>query len=353
MRLLKVFVPLLLIVVLVTPTFAQTPAPATGVADYILVGPMVHPYINVLHEGAEQAAKDLKVKMYYLSPVQFDATRQLEMIEDVMNWPGIKGIAVHPGDPHAFDTVYEELQKKGIKLVVAGGACNDTSPYPICFSTDFYQAGWEAAKHMADLLGHKGQVAIALGHANDINVVLRGKGMEEYITKNEPNMKVAVTVKDMDTPEGTVAGAESILSAYPDVTGILGTCQYCGVGPAAAIASSGKKGVLVSGFDDSPEMIEAIQKGNASFTVMQQPWGQGYLAIWVLDQMVKGKAPAMRYVDTKITFVDASNVASYMDAVKKSFWDNLMPTFQKDVMVEPAAAQAARATAQAQGTPSK
>jgi len=321
---------LLMLGLMVPGASAQAPT----VADYILVGPMVHPYINVLHEGAEQAAKDLKATMYYLSPVQFDATKQLEMIEAVMNWPGIKGIAVHPGDPHAFDTVYQELQAKGIKLVVAGGACNDTSPYPICFSTDFKKAGFEAAKHMADMLGHKGQVAIALGHANDINVVLRGQGMEEYIKQNEPNMSVAVTVKDMDTPEGTVAGAESILSAYPDVKGILGTCQYCGVGPAAAIEAAGKKDILVSGFDDSPEMIEAIKKGNASFTVMQQPWGQGYLAIWILDQMGKGKVPSQRYVDTKIVFVDKTNADNYMEAVKKAFWDDLFPYFEKTVMVD-------------------
>lgn len=347
-RMLKVFIPLVLVVVLLSPAYAADPAP---VADYILVGPMVHPYINTLHEGSEQAAKDLKATMYYLSPVQFDATKQLEMIEAVMNWPGIKGIAVHPGDPHAFDTAYEELQKKGIKLVVAGGACNDTSPYPICFSTDFYQAGWDAAKHMADLMGHKGEVAIALGHANDINVVLRGKGMQEYIEKNEPDMKVAVTVKDMDTPEGTVAGAESILSAYPNVKGILGTCQFCGVGPAAAVSAAGKTDIFVSGFDDSPEMIEAIKKGNASFTVMQQPWGQGYLAMWVLDQLVKGNEPAMRYVDTGTTFVDKSNVDNYSEAVKKGFFDKLLPYFQKEVMVSPEAAAAARAKATAEATP--
>jgi len=346
-QLLRILAPFLLLAMLVSPSYAALPAEAP-IADYILVGPMVHPYINTLHEGAEQAAKDLNVKMYYLSPVQFDATKQLEMIEAVMNWPGIKGIAVHPGDPHAFDTAYGEMQQKGIKLVVAGGACNDTSPYPICFSTDFYQAGWDAAKHMADLMGHKGEVAIALGHANDINVVLRGNGMEEYITKNEPDMKLAVTVKDMDTPEGTVTGAESILSAYPDVKGILGTCQFCGVGPAAAVAAAGKTDILVSGFDDSPEMIEAIKKGYASFTVMQQPWGQGYLAIWVMDQMGKGKEPSVRYVDTGTTFVDKSNVDNYLEAVKKSFWDNLMPYFEKEVMVSPEEAAAAKAIATAE-----
>ena len=344
-RVLVVLISIMLVGLPLSSAIAAPPVQEQAVADFVLVGPMVHPYINVLHEGAEQAAKDLKVEMYYISPVQFDATKQLEMIEDVMHWPGIKGIAVHPGDPHAFDTAYEELQKMGIKLVVAGGGCTDTSPYPICFSTDFYQAGWNAAKHMADLLGHKGQVAIALGHPNDINVVLRGNGMEEYIKQNEPDMEVAVVVKDMDSPEGTMAGAESILSAYPDIKGILGTCQYCGVGPAAAVETAGRKDVLVSGFDDSPEMIEAIKKGNAAFTVMQQPWGQGYLAIWILDQMLKGKEPAMRYVDTGTTFVDASNVDSYMEAVKASFWDNLFPYFEKEVMLEPEAAAAARAAA--------
>ena len=90
--------------------------------------------------------------------------------------------------------------------------------------------------------------------------------------------------------------------------------------------------MLVSGFDDSPEQIEAIKKGSATFTVMQQPWGQGYLGIWVLDQMVAGKAPTMQYVDTGVSFVDASNVDTYMDAVIANFWDNLFPYFQEEVM---------------------
>ena len=350
-HLLIVLVSVMLVAVPLSTASAAAPTQEEQtVADFVLVGPMVHPYINVLQQGAEQAAKDLEVEMYYLSPVAFDATRQLEMIEAVIHWPGIKGIAVHPGDPHAFDTVYEELQDMGIKLVVAGGGCTDTSPYPVCFSTDFYQAGWDAAAHMAELMDHTGQVAVALGHPNDINVVLRGTGMEDYIKENEPDMEVAVVVKDMDTPEGTITGAESILSAYPDVKGILGTCQFCGVGPAAAIEAAGRTDVFVSGFDDSPEMIEAIQKGNASFTVMQQPWGQGYLAMWVLDQLLQGKEPAMRYVDTGTTFVDASNADSYMEAVKDSFWDNLFPYFEAEVMLEPEAAAAAKAAAEEAAT---
>jgi len=55
----------------------------------------------------------------------------------------------------------------------------------------------------------------------------------------------------------------------------------------------------------------------------------------------------MRYVDTGTTFVDASNADSYMEAVKDSFWEKLFPYFEAEVMLEPEAAAAARATAEA------
>jgi len=229
----------------VTKEVIVTPV-AKPIAEYVLVGPVVHPYCNTVYKAAEKAAEELGVTMYFLTPVDFDATRQLEMIEDVMTWPGVKGIAVHPGDPHAFDSAYDELQAKGIKLVVAGGGCVEENPhYPLCFSTDFYKAGWKAAEHMAELLDHKGKVAIALGWPQDINVVKRANGMADYIKQNEPNMEVLEVVKDMDSPEGSVAGAEYTLSAYPDVDAIIGTCWYCGVGPAAVVEATGRTDVLV------------------------------------------------------------------------------------------------------------
>lgn len=345
----KVLVPVLvvafLLLIIPASTIAQEPEEESVVADFVMVGCMVHPYLNNWHEGGTAAGEDLGREVYYISPVQFDPTRQLEMLEDVMHWPGVKGIGVLPADPHAFDTVYQEIQDKGIELVTSSSMCNDTSPYPICFATDFHEAGWQTGKHMAELMGHEGQAAIVLGNVGDENVNLRGQGFEDYMAENEPDIEVVVKAKGGDTPEGTLQAAESIISGYPDVDAIAGMCQFCGVGPAAVVAANERDDIIVSGFDDSPEMIEAIAQGNAAFTVMQQPWGQGYLTIWVLDQMVKGKEPAMRYVDTGIYFVDESNVDSYMDAVNAYFKDHLLPYFESDVMLEPDAADAVRAAA--------
>jgi ABC-type sugar transport system substrate-binding protein len=72
--------------------------------------------------------------------------------------------------------------------------------------------------------------------------------------------------------------------------------------------------------DDAPEMIEGIRNGTVSFTYVQQPYGQGYLTIYIPYRMYHdGVAPNIKYLDTRITLVDQSNVDSYQDTMKENF----------------------------------
>ena len=92
------------------------------------------------------------------------------------------------------------------------------------------------------------------------------------------------------------------------------------VGATVAFPEAGRDDVIVTGVDDAPEIVEGIRQGTVSFTYVQQPYGQGYLAVYILwlikHQDVHSTA---KYLDTRITLVDQSNIDTYQDTMKQNF----------------------------------
>jgi ribose transport system substrate-binding protein len=99
-----------------------------------------------------------------------------------------------------------------------------------------------------------------------------------------------------------------------------GTGNLSAVGAAQVFAAAGRDDIVVSGIDDAPEVLEGIRNGRINLTYAQQPYGQGYLLIYVPWLMKhKGLQPTVKFVDSGITFIDKSNVDTYHKTMEQNF----------------------------------
>lgn len=72
------------------------------------------------------------------------------------------------------------------------------------------------------------------------------------------------------------------------------------------IGAAGK--VKFVGFDGSPELIDAMQKGQIDALVLQNPLRMGYLSVKTMVQHLRGQ-PVEKRIDTGATLVTKENLS--------------------------------------------
>ncbi|MBN1316341.1 MAG: substrate-binding domain-containing protein [Anaerolineales bacterium] len=303
---------------------------ACGQDRYVIAMPVVHPYLTIMNQGAEQAASDLGVELIWLSAADFNVQKQVELAESSLSMPCVVGLSVLAADPGATETVLQTANEMGVMAHQMSGCGTDPAEWErraednvsaLCYSTDFKAAGALIAERVATMLGGKGNVVISTQQP-DAGQKERELAFSDYIAEHYPDIKIVGVLNDCDSPTGTVACAENALSTYPEMNAYIATGQYQAVGPVSVFPAAGRDDIIVTAYDDSPEVLEGIQKGVITFSVAQQPFGQGYMMVYLNYLMREGKKPTQRFIDTGVTFIDKDNVDNYMDTMKSN-WEDL------------------------------
>jgi ribose transport system substrate-binding protein len=96
-----------------------------------------------------------------------------------------------------------------------------------------------------------------------------------------------------------------------------------------SLRALGDKRIKFIGIDDDQIVLDAIKDGFVSGTMAQNPYGQGYVGAYAMDLLaggnctVKEEAPwiktpqTARFIDSGTMVINADNLGSYKDALKK------------------------------------
>lgn len=300
-------------VVEVTPSANAECAPE----DYTYVGtsPLIHPYLTSMAAAAEQAGKDLNRKAIWLSASYYDLDKQISYIESATTFPCIKGLTSVAADPNSLETVTGQAAERGI-AVAQTGACPEQGVAPICFATSYPAIGGSVATKLGELMGGKGNVVIARGPLGDANEQARVDAFTATLTKDFPDIKIIDTIADCGTPEGTTGCAEQALVTHPDMNAYWSVISAAALGGASAFQAANRSDIIVVGADDEPEMLDAIRNGTVAFSFSQQPFGQGYLMVYLPYLMAeKGLKPTSRFLEMGLTMIDKDNIDTYKEDV--------------------------------------
>ncbi len=278
---------------------------------FVIVPKVVHPWFQLVHDGANDAAEYLKrtagiqVIVEYRPPQQPSPAEQNQILNSVIATRP-DGIAIDLLDPDENGPVLRNLKDKGNQLVlfdtVAPEGMQVTS-----IGNDFCQQAKIASERLAGILGGRGKVAIMQGVPTAPNHRIRYE-CHKQVFQNYPAIELVGEGIDNDNIEQAQEQATAIMKAHPDLDGWV-ACDAAGpIGIGRAIKEAGLAGqVKLVGLDNLPDMVELIKEGVADSSSSTRPQIQGFYSVLMLYDAANGVATP-KTVDTGILFITARDL---------------------------------------------
>jgi ribose transport system substrate-binding protein len=265
-----------------------------------------HQFWQAVKQGAEQAGKDFNVKVTFEgAQEEGNVEQQIQLLQTTLDkHPDAVGFAAI--DSQAAGPLMQQAKNDHIPVIAFDSGVD--SDVPVCTaSTDNLAAAAEAAKHMADLIGHQGKVAMVVHDQTSVTGVQRRDGFVNYLKKNEPNITV-VDIQYSGDPLKATDLAKAMIAANPDLKGMYGSNEGAAIGVVHAVQELGIQGKLkVIGFDSGKDQIDAIKSGLMSGAITQNPVGIGYETVKAAVAVIKGQSVA-KNIDTGFYWYDKTNV---------------------------------------------
>lgn len=275
-----------------------------------------HPYFQPWKAGAQQALTEFGIGGYTFNETgEWDQTKQNAAI-DALAAQGYNAFGIFGVSPTDINTTYEGLKSKGFAVgSLASCPAGAVDKADFCLSTDTGDAAYKAAKAAIAAMGGKGNLVHLTGNAVDSNTQRRIAGVAKAVAETKGAVKLLTTITDIDKDLQTAQKAVSDLLAAKGslINGIVTTAYNPAVAATVAVKSS-KLPIKVIAIDDDAKILSAIKDGTITGTVVQNPWGQGYVGMWVLANLQAKKCtmntPGL-YVDSGAFLVTKDNVATY------------------------------------------
>jgi ribose transport system substrate-binding protein len=248
-----------------------------------------HLYWQSIHAGAVAAARELNVDIVWNGPAtETDYSGQLQIADAMIN-QHVDAIAIAPIDRTAMVSVVERAARERIPVVIFDSGVN-TENFLAQVSTDNYRGGVLGAERIGKILDGKGKVAMVAVQPGSASTMLREQGFEETIAKSFPGIQIVDKRYGMADFAKSLAAAENMLTAHPDMNAMFASNESSTVGAAQAL--KGRKGhVLLVGFDSSPTLLEDLQSGLIDSLVVQDPFRMGYNSVQAAVKKLRGGTP--------------------------------------------------------------
>lgn len=270
-----------------------------------------HPYFVPCYAGFRDAAEKYGVEAETRIPKSFTVPAQVETIEECIA-QGFNGIAISALDDAGLVPVIKKAADAGIKVITfdAPAPSSDALSY---IGTNNKRAGYQAAGQLAKVLKGQGKIAVLQGGMDAPNLNERFEGLQLYIEEKAPGMKI-VAHEDVGGKIETAAEVtKAILEKHPEVTAIFSVSAEGVPGAARVIKEQKRTGkIVVAGFDDLPETLDAIQEGVVSFCVAQRTYKMGWLCVEELLDAIAGKT-LPEQIDTGVLIVTTETVKIYRE----------------------------------------
>jgi ribose transport system substrate-binding protein len=253
-----------------------------------------HLFFVSIHAGVNRASKDFDVDVLWNGPSEeTDHTRQIQIVDSVIT-QHVDGLAISATDERALAGPVEKVIAAGIPVVVFDSGVNATG-YVSFIATDNYEAGCTAARRLAGLVGGEGSVGMVMHKPGGTSTLLREQGFEETLKRELPKVKIAARQFGMSDEARSLAAAENILTANPNLSGIFASSEASSIGAIQALTARGLTGkVRLVTFDTSKRHVEALQNGTIDVMLVQDAFRIGYESVRALAEKLKGGTPQAR-----------------------------------------------------------
>lgn len=260
--------------------------------------------------GANQAATNNGIKLNYSNDP--DPAKQSTLIQSAVD-SKVNGIATTLATPDALKGAVQSAKSAGIPVVAFNSGIDQYAETgaSMYFGSDETLAGTTAGKRIADAGGKK--VLCVIQAAGSVALEARCAGVKAGIPNTEN-----IQVNGADDSAVT-SSLQAKLATDKDIDYIVTLGAPIALDAMKSVESAGSSAKIAT-FDLNVDAAQAIKDGKIQFSVDQQPYVQGYLAVQSLYLNLKngndiggGKATL-----TGPSFVDSTNIDAILPFAQKN-----------------------------------
>src|SRR5258708_25142410 len=261
-----------------------------------------------VHQGALCAASKLQNVHVQWDGVtaETNVTGQINLVRYYIT-RGVTGLVKAATDAKALVQVTNHALQANIPVEsIAPGTTPHPSNVPL-FATNNVASAIKAADLLSQALHGSGKIAFIPFLAGSATNDQRAQGFMQGLTKY-PGLKLVATQYSQSDTNTALRVTEDILSAHPDLNGIFAANEPGVIGAAEAVKRAGKSGkVVIIGWDAAPDELTAVQNGEISALVVQNPFRMGYDSLNAIVKIIRQHA-TFTSEDTGVTFVTKHNL---------------------------------------------
>ncbi len=326
---------------LTTPVRAD---PASTKVALVPGGP--HPYFAAWAQAGADAVRDFHLGAAdYKVPPSWTLSQQNDLISSLAA-QGYNAFLIFPGDATGTRPIVAELADNGIPTIALAGCLQDPSKALFCMGTDTGHSAYLGTKALIKAMGGHGRIAHFTGFLVDPNTKLRMDNVAKAVAETNGAVTLVQTIADIDAPEPAQDKINSFLATQGSkIDGIITTAWIPAVVASEALRKIGTKRIHMIGIDHDPVVLKAIKDGYVDGTMLQNPYGQGYVGSYVMAKLASGckvkddapwahTAQTTRFIDSGTALAGPADVDHYLDTMR-AVTKTLLADFQQKYLTCP------------------
>jgi ribose transport system substrate-binding protein len=263
-----------------------------GIRVALIMKTLTNPFFIKMEKGARKAQQETGIDLQVITATQETSIeQQIQLVENQIE-AKVNAIVIAPGDSMRLVPVLKKARDAGIQVVNIDNrldrealAANGLKQFPF-ISVDNEQAAYLSAKFVADKIKQTTEVAIFEGIRSADNANQRKRGAERAFKENSKLHVVAMESANWKIDEAYTT-AKLVFGKHPKIGAVFCANDMMAIGVIKYLQESGRKQVLVAGFDALEEAKDAIRLGQMAVTIDQQAEQQGYIGVMTALKLLR------------------------------------------------------------------
>lgn len=272
----------------------DSPAPDAGDSEggliTIIVNDPSNPYWKTEGDVAAAAAEELGYKAT-VGAHNGDANKENNLVDTAISNKSV-ALIMDPADADGSIATVKKAMDAGIPVFLVNAEINESGVALAQLVSNNAQGAAIGAEQWVQLMGEQGNYVELFGLPSDNNAQTRSNGYTTVISQYPDLVKLGEEVADWDRTKGHDK-MQSLFQAHADINGVISGNDEMALGAIAALKEANAfDGIIVGGFDGSPDAVESIKNGELAYTVLQPVADFARKAVEMADHYIKtGEAP--------------------------------------------------------------
>ncbi|XBH20888.1 D-ribose ABC transporter substrate-binding protein [Jonesiaceae bacterium BS-20] len=254
------------------PTTSESETEGTGGGEAgglitIIVNDPSNPYWKTEGDVASATAKELGYEAV-VGAHKGDTNTENTLIDTAISNKSV-AIILDPANADGSIAAVKKADAAGIPVFLVNAEINESGLAKAQLVSNNAQGAAVGAQEWVAQMDEKGDYVELFGAPSDDNAQTRSNGFTTVISQYPDLIKVGEEVADWDRTKGHDK-MQALLQSNPALTGVISGNDEMALGAIAALKEAGKlEGIVVGGFDGSPDAVDAVKSGELAYTVLQ------------------------------------------------------------------------------------